>query len=151
MQEELTTGIEEESSDIADSSIDINVTAVEELEETEIIDTSVGENDTIVIEENDTNVIEESSVATTTIVEESSVAESNNTESNSNLHDSSSLSSDSSAINYSEYFQEVVAEQQITNDLLYRVNQQNDLIIGIGVTLIICCIAYSVLEKFCRF
>lgn len=58
---------------------------------------------------------------------------------------------DTSNTDNSELYQEMIAEQQVTNELLTRINDQNDFIIGVGVTLIICCIAYSILEKFCRF
>lgn len=50
-----------------------------------------------------------------------------------------------------DVFEQILAEQQETNALLVRITNQNDLFLGIGVTLIICCICYSVLERFTRF
>ena len=50
-----------------------------------------------------------------------------------------------------DVFEQLIAEQQTTNALLVRITNQNDLFLGIGVTLIICCICYSVLERFTRF
>lgn len=50
-----------------------------------------------------------------------------------------------------DVFEQILAEQQTTNTLLVRITNQNDLFLGIGVTLIICCICYSVLERFTRF
>lgn len=51
----------------------------------------------------------------------------------------------------SDVFEQVLAEQQTTNALLVRITNQNDLFLGIGIALIICCICYSVLERFTRF
>lgn len=50
-----------------------------------------------------------------------------------------------------DVFEQMLAEQQAANTLLVRITNQNDLFLGIGVTLIICCICYSVLERFTRF
>lgn len=50
-----------------------------------------------------------------------------------------------------DVFEQLIAEQQTTNALLVRITNQNDLFLGIGVALIICCICYSVLERFTRF
>lgn len=50
-----------------------------------------------------------------------------------------------------DVFEQILAEQQAANTLLVRITNQNDLFLGIGVALIICCICYSVLERFTRF
>ena len=50
-----------------------------------------------------------------------------------------------------DVFEQILAEQQAANTLLVRITNQNDLFLGICVTLIICCICYSVLERFTRF
>lgn len=50
-----------------------------------------------------------------------------------------------------DVFEQMLAEQQAANILLVRITNQNDLFLGIGVALIICCICYSVLERFTRF
>ena len=50
-----------------------------------------------------------------------------------------------------DFFEQILAEQQAANTLLVRITNQNDLFLGICVTLIICCICYSVLERFTRF
>lgn len=50
-----------------------------------------------------------------------------------------------------DVFEQLIAEQQTTNALLVRITNQNDLFLGIGVALIICCICYFVLERFTRF
>lgn len=50
-----------------------------------------------------------------------------------------------------DVFEQILTEQQTTNALLVRITNQNDLFLGIGVALIICCICYSVLERFTRF
>lgn len=50
-----------------------------------------------------------------------------------------------------DVFEQMLAEQQAANALLVRITNQNDLFLGIGVALIICCICYSVLERFTRF
>ena len=50
-----------------------------------------------------------------------------------------------------DVFEQILAEQQAANSLLVRITNQNDLFLGICVTLIICCICYSVLERFTRF
>lgn len=50
-----------------------------------------------------------------------------------------------------DVFEQMLAEQQAANTLLVRITNQNDLFLGIGVALIICCICYSVLERFTRF
>lgn len=56
-----------------------------------------------------------------------------------------------SDLEYGDVFGQILAEQQATNALLVRITNQNDLFLGIGVALIICCVCYSVLERFTRF
>lgn len=51
----------------------------------------------------------------------------------------------------SDVFEQILAEQQTANALFVRITNQNDLFLGIGIALIICCICYSVLERFTRF
>ena len=50
-----------------------------------------------------------------------------------------------------DVFEQILAEQQAANTLLVRITNQNDLFLGIGIALIICCVCYSVLERFTRF
>ena len=157
MQEELTVNedINEEDTDKVSSSNDIEESVIEESEEVEIEESIVNEES----EEELTSVDEsgelESEITakeeSTTIVDEFKEENETKEVSENFVVMPDYYSSDTSNMDYTELYQEMVVQQQATNELLYRINEQNDFIIGVGVTLIICCVAYAILEKFCRF
>lgn len=149
---EIIEDINEEELQGGSSSDDIKESVNEEQQE-EIVKESEENNDIVeTVEENEVYETEcTENEETESTVDDSKESEETKEDIESLVTEYVVYSSESIVTDYSEQYQELIAQQKVANELLYRINNQNDFIIGVGVTLIICCIAYSILERFSRF
>ncbi len=117
---------------------------------TEETDTEEGTSEETVTEETDT---EEDTIQKETVTEKETIQDREEIPETSSWKEEMTEYTNTAPASDLEYdvFEQILAEQQETNALLVRITNQNDLFLGIGVTLIICCICYSVLERFTRF
>lgn len=119
------------------------------------IETTVSDEDTVNeiadsdIDNTESNDIESKEDSLDTVIDESVDTESSDSDNENDVYVVSENVSVSS-FDYTGNLETIIEQQSTTNELLVRINEQNDFMIALSVTFMFCVVCYKILHGFSK-